>query len=113
LNNNPTTTTRSTAAAAAAAAAAHAAALQRQQRRFLDLPPEASETGDSSEYSDWAEEGGMKTLKPPPRKATRQKAKRSTRRVVKPVDDDEDEGEGHDSVEMDTTGTANDSSIIG
>ena len=30
-----------------------------------------SEHSDSSEYSDWAEEDGKKTLKPPPRKAQR------------------------------------------
>lgn len=57
-------------------------------------PPE-SENSDSSEYSDWAEEDGKKTLKPPPRK-TQQKTIQPTRserakRRLRIQEDDEDE----------------------
>lgn len=58
-------------------------------------PPVDSDSSISSEYSDWAEEDGKRSLKPPPR-ITPAKTERSNRterskRRLKIQDDDEDE----------------------
>jgi hypothetical protein len=52
----------------------------------------------SSEYSDWAEEDGRKTLKAPPRRGTRRTNRRNSKRPLK-IQDDEDEEENGDAEE--------------
>jgi bromodomain and WD repeat domain-containing protein 1/3 len=68
--------------------------INNNNNNYIDPLDLASET-ESSEYSDWAEEDGRRTLKPPPRKATTTKrqqrvANRRTRRQLRVMDDDED-----------------------
>ena len=50
----------------------------------------------SSEYSDWAEEDGRKTLRAPPRRGTRRTNRKNTKRPLKIEDDDEDNEEDND-----------------
>ena len=51
----------------------------------------ASDHSDSSEYSDWAEEDGRKTLKPPPRTKKQRTTKTQSKRTLRVHDDDEEE----------------------
>ena len=65
----------------------------------LDLASDRSLV--SSDYSDWAEEDGRKTLKPPPRKAQR---KQRTNRTAQPkrrlrINDEDEDEEPHDAQE--------------
>ena len=61
----------------------------------------SEESEDSSEYSDWAEEDGRRTLKPPPRKNKKQKQQRKQpRRTLRIQDDDEDVEPDDEEVEV-------------
>jgi hypothetical protein len=57
----------------------------------IDLDSESA----SSEYSDWAEEDGRQTLKPPPRR-TRQKRNKRKKRTLK-VDEYDDENDDNNN----------------
>ena len=55
----------------------------------IDLDSESA----SSEYSDWAEEDGRQTLKPPPRRNSRQKRNKRKKRTLRVEDYDEENAE--------------------
>lgn len=72
-----------------------------RSRRTVYIEPSLQSDSDrSSEYSDWAEQDGRRTLKPPPRKTTRQRSNRRNRhkRVLR-IEDDDDGNENSQRVE--------------
>lgn len=65
---------------------------QSRRRVYIEPSELITESDITSEYSDWAEEDGRKTLRPPTRKTNRQRSNRRNRhkRVLRVQDDDEE-----------------------